>query len=730
MNKRNNFVPQTDLSEYFRTEKLMESWYMLSNKNISILVDTIKPRILRVFAHGKFGTLQQLTYDTNGFEQDVGMWGIVPTYFVGEERFYPFIHQAKSFDDNSPDKILFDNKKNQINLEGITTYNKNRESGGKLDMEILLKGNKIIISVEYPKEAESTELTSGWYPLYTEYKREKDREWKPVEYFRDGFLSYNSVFNKDVGKRLVLTDWYGRVPILKIGCEKGSCRLVSGTDKERGNAFYLRALVKSRGRRNTVTMELIPNSINLKLNPIVPTGRNRIEISTQEIQNALVNGTKVPIKKKEKGKYEIVVDVKKGKNELTVAYNERKCLRKFYGIENPVLSFLKMAEVVSILPWKESPLKNIIPYFYYLDRLEPAYRAGYSFCAHSLRVFPLLATASLISNNRKYVKRAMECVEAVIDKSHHFSNGDLLVPLSLDKNGNPGYVSGTRPSDNGIMIRALLYNYYVFKHLGDKKKAKRCIDFAIRYAHTYERMQEADGGFYPRYHYPDLKPNIGATEPKGTVNNWAVQLWELSCIYEDIDKKEMERLRNICLKHIDFLLFKFKPGLLKIAGGGEDMPNFFDALSTASTYLAMKYLTTGDKKFKKYAEDAFKMAAYTVSHYIDQPQNFFYAACYHGGCFYNQPEGLLTKGGMHDLTLIEAGLFLKKYLDFDFGELVSRYSSADVLVDSLKDNGSLYGFITTVPNYYYLREDAAEPLNFGGVGIYGYYYIKSGGTAK
>ena len=70
-----DFFPKTDLSESFKTRKLLEAWYLLAGENVAALVDTVKPRISKLFAFGKFGTLQQLLYDVDCY-QEAGRGGV------------------------------------------------------------------------------------------------------------------------------------------------------------------------------------------------------------------------------------------------------------------------------------------------------------------------------------------------------------------------------------------------------------------------------------------------------------------------------------------------------------------------------------------------------------------------------------------------------------------------------------------------------------------------------
>ena len=109
--------------------------------------------------------------------------------------------------------------------------------------------------------------------------------------------------------------------------------------------------------------------------------------------------------------------------------------------------------------------------------------------------------------------------------------------------------------------------------------------------------------------------------------------------------------------------------------------------------------------------------------FIHQPQNYFFATHPGEAHYSNQPDGLLCKGGMHDLTLGEAGLFLKKYFGFEFGEGVASCGFGNRLAESVLHNGAMYGVIIDVPNYHHRRENGAETLNYGAMGGYGYHYV-------
>jgi len=726
--KRGTFLPPTDLSEFLTTKRLMEAWYLLASDDVAVLVDTVKPRIYRVFTFGRFGTLQQLIYDTCGAEQDHGFYGIVPVYRVGDNVFYPFMHRQKDFTDNAPERIEFDPKKNRLRMQGIQCYDDGFAPGGKIDWTVTLKGTKLTVDIDFPHNADSCELSANLYPLYTDYQNASAKQAKPVEYFTYGFLGIHQPrFEQSMGKLLTLTDRQGQMPGLKITAREGECRLISHADSERSNAFRLNAIVQSKATRQRVDLDFLQNPVTVRCRPYyIADQSTQIQIASREKPTVTVDGKPLTVRAKGKGVFVVTPTLKTGKHTLLAETKAGRSKRTLCALGAPDDALIRMGQAVAQLPWKNGPMKDLMPYFYYYDPLEPAGRgetadnAG-SFGSHSLRAITILIAVAMLNNDRRYVERAYKSLQAVVRKSHQFDDGDLLFPHEFDLNGKPYLLNSTRPSDLGLMVRALRYTYHGFQHLGDQRKARACLELAYRYAHTLTKMQQPDGSFFPRYFYPTLNPN--AAEPMGTVNNWAIQIWELANLYESVDREKAQVLRDVCIRHADFLLDK-NPSLLRITGGGEDPPNYMDGLSSSALFLMIKFLQTNDPKYKQYAHECFMMGALTTTIFIDQPQNFFCANSPWLPLYYNQPD-LPSKGGMHALTMIDAGLFLKKYLDDDFALYVASFNFANRLIDCVMPNGAIYGMTVEAPNVYYRRQDAGETLDFGCVGIYGHHYARS-----
>ena len=722
------FVPQTDLSEHLSTGKLMDAWYLLANRDVALLVDTVKPRILRLFTFGRFGTFQQLVYDTNGHEEDLGIWGIVPTYHADGRRFTPFLHRPCVYEDNGPQELIFDEKNRRIDMRGIRCFDQDGRQGGLINLRIALSDATLKVEVDYPPQAQRTELVSLWYPLYTDF-RSQDGKLRPVEFFQYGFHGYYpDRFDQVVGARLQLLDRYGRMPSLRVDAGDNQCRLISHTDKQRHSAFRLQVSIEGDGRPDAVTFQFVPNPVTIQLKPYYRAGgKERVAVLSREKPAVTIDEKPVPVRSGSRGVWTIRVAPAAGKHQIVARTDRGQSQRTFAALDDPRPALVKMGRASAALPWPAGPLKNIMPYFYHLDFLTPAGRGegidmacGYG--PHALRAYCIQVTAALVDRDRTLLDRCFASLRTLIRKAHCCDNGDLILPHGLDFAGQPTLIESSRPSDACLMVRAMLYAHHGFRHFDDRKNAARCLDYAWRFAHVLTRMQQPDGSFWPRYRYPTLEP-VGS-EPMGTVNNWAIQLWELARLLDADHPDHAACLRDICLRHVDFLLERKHPSLLKIAGGGEDPPNYMDALATASLFLLIQYEATKDPRYAEWARQAFTMAALSTNLFIDQPHNFFHASCGFLPPFYDQPP-LPCKGGMHDLTLMEAGWYLYEYLGFQFGRDVAACNFADRLIDGILPNGALYGMTVEAPNYYYRRTDAAETLDFGGVGIHGFHGVEA-----
>lgn len=164
------FLNQDDLSRFMKTENLLNAWYVLSNKNVTVLVDATKPRILKIWTHGIFGTLQNIIYDVKPEEQSLGMWGLIPQYVKEGRSFLPFRVGEGGFSIPEKDKIFFKPGKNRIIFKSIPTWDESGTDGEPIDFSVSLDGANIKVEVNASRHAEGTKIWSSFYPLYNCFK--------------------------------------------------------------------------------------------------------------------------------------------------------------------------------------------------------------------------------------------------------------------------------------------------------------------------------------------------------------------------------------------------------------------------------------------------------------------------------------------------------------------------------------------------------------------------------
>ncbi|MFH1006172.1 MAG: hypothetical protein V1800_01555, partial [Candidatus Latescibacterota bacterium] len=207
---------------WFRTEKLLSSWYMLSNDHISVLIDTVKPKIVNVFVHGRYGTLRALLYDT-GWSSAMSDWlfGIVPVY---EKDGVPFLPLKYGSVVTEPDAVAFDPADNRLTMKGIQFFPSDRKgapidsalsvsgydeddkekrlalgsTGIFADWSIHLLDDGVQMSVAYSDEVDHSRLVTFWHPMFTHASCGGGAPPEPI--------IYSNNTSRTAGGNLILTD--------------------------------------------------------------------------------------------------------------------------------------------------------------------------------------------------------------------------------------------------------------------------------------------------------------------------------------------------------------------------------------------------------------------------------------------------------------------------------------------------------------------------------------------
>lgn len=725
-----DYVPKHDMSKHMKTMKLLESGYLLANDNIAAYIDVVRPRIFGIYAFNKFGRLHNLIFDTNAMGQDSGLWGIMPSYSINGETCFPFYHDAnlrgkESYHSYKPSDIIFDQEGNSLKMNGIKMYNKNRVICPSIDYSIQLKDDRIIINVKFPDNVDCKKVHLPWYPLYDKYKTDETEH--PVEYYNIGSEGeYFPYFKRNTGKSVILRDSTCRQAGLGIETKDGSIELVSCTVPEIGNVLKLNTDVLCTGDAVEIEMEILENPIVIKGNPYyyfsdkvnLDVDFNNKEITKEVLCNFPVND----------GQIKVGESHKTGENRIELRYKDDLTKYDFYTMSCPKEKIIKMADACLKFLWKDGKMKGIVPQSFDLETLTPLKRSGYAYISHGMRIIPIINAAATVTEDITYSEKAYEIIKRVIAISNKGEDNSLFTPIYFDDEAAPCLTDASRPSDQGIIIKGLLYCADSFCHFERRDIARECICDAYSYFKTIQKMQCEDGSFWSRYHYPSAEPNTDSGEIKGTVNNWCMQLWNLA---QMIQKLEMDGEDNsisvheiigVIEKFIDWQLAR-SPSILEVCGGGEDPANYGDALNTASTYFTMKYMLTKNEIYKDYAQQAVYMAWLKSSFYADMPQYFSIYGGSDLGEWYNQPNGIPSFGGMCCLTSIEANLFAYSNLGIEISLDIAKYFYAARMATFVKDNGGVYMVVFYTPNYFHREEILSEALMYGGVGVFSYYLI-------
>lgn len=726
---------------FLETERLMEAWYCLKNDHVTVVVDGTRPRVSRIYTHGKFGDFQNLLYSTNAWGDVTGEYGIVPCYELDGERVVPFVPHAYCFENFGGRDCSFDQGRKVVHIRGVdgyvkgqlddtsTTppdYDKQQSRRPAMDLRVQLVDDELAVEVSYPRQAEKGILAFDLYPLYTHYTG-LDGERHCVEYMRCGLERENCPrFDEAVGSRLVLEDGLCVLPRLTIWSDTGVCRLISHTDWDRNNAARLVVLVETKQPRQEVRLALGRNPVTLRVDPLLIAQKPvAVQIESRNVSSCRIDGVERRVDRSEEGSYRVAATFGEGGHEIVIITPEGFAKRNIYAVNLGTDKVASLSDALTHFLWQDEEKRDIISYAFHPDTLEPLYREGAGFIVHAVRALTTLFLGAVVLERPQYAERGFACLKAIVGKSHSFDNGDLLVAIWLDKHGkpNPATINACRPSDLGIMIRGSLYAAKAFRHFGQADKSAECLDYAARYARTFFRMQRQDGAFYSRYSYPDLNP---ATKMVGTVNNWMIQVWNLAKELQPDRPQTSEDLREMVGKYVDFSIHRRRPSILEVAGGADEGPaNYADDLATTAAVLAIQYVRTGQAKYKDHSEQALRMNFFHRNHRLDSPYDYMYPLTPHMGPFYDFPHGVPAKGDMTDLTGNEAALFLKDLLGYDLGEYVAAYCTAGMFTDCYNPNGALYSINVHVPNYTHVMKNYSDVNVYGALGVVLFWLLEN-----
>ncbi len=699
-------VEYNDFSRYIKTSPLLKSSFLLSGESAGALVSLTKPSIRGLYAFGNFGRLHNLLYDLDCVALYSDLYGIYPYYRIKDRYFYPFrcgvdCRSSGSFDVENGICTETSEKNASVGFRDIPAYEKDMEKpGGRFPrLEFRAEDEGLRILAEFPPEAEECFIHLPWYPLYDLY--DIGNGGMDIQYYRHGF--YPGVrgedFSENIGERVILSDSLSRQASAEINAPGCVLRMKACTVKEMGYALYLSTDAVSKDKAMNIEIKFKRNSVTFSGEHFYNCGNTaRVTLS-------------YPDGREETGKFR--VPEKPGAHHIDFEDGSRFC---YCAVPNSREMIKKAADACLKIFWRDGGLAGAPPYAFDPLLLKPKLRNGFHYCSHGMRSLSILCAEGVLSGDVSYIDAALRAVKSVAALSFRDTDGAIFTPLSMDDKGSAGAHSGaSRPSDTGIIIRGLCQACKGYLNFGMEKKAKECAVLARDYAKTIERMQCPDGSFYDRYEYPTFKPTVNN---KGTVNNWCLQLWRLIPLLKYFGMNDdADRLLVLIKRYIAYQTGK-KNSIFYVSGGGEDASDFGDALNTDSTLFTIQYLLTGEEKWKEYAEQALKKAWLMSCMRADMPQFFSVYGNSDLGTFYDQPYGLFSAGGMHDLTAVEANLFAAEALGSRFAADNADALRKVRLGSFIADNGGMYMVLLQCPNYFYKDEQHSEMLMYGGVGVY------------
>ncbi len=714
------FEHDQDLGELFRqrgwlkTEKLLDGWYMLANDNVAVLVDVVKPRIMAVFVHGKFGTWRQLLYDTPwNSAMSNGVWGIVPAYqrtVQGQRvRFLPI---KKGGVITEPEEVRFDPEGCSLEMVGLTFFSRDGKlsSATKGNWRIRLEGDALSIEVDYPEEAEGSQLLTHWYPEYTSCR--KGQQMWPTA------LPYDKDVQTKLTGTVVLNDAKGRLPRLTIDPGAGGAiDLQAGRDTARGGAYRLHVQCIG-GKSQRVTFVLVPNPVTLRINPQINAAAPQLvtvfanenmyagEKPTLEADGKSI---KASFKRTAPGRWDGSVVLPDGEHTLVARVGNAVSTRRIFALADPTEKIVRVADCLLKLQWKTPALDGLMPYSYWIKTLKPRLWHGgkeEAVCgSYMIRICHVLAAAAVLTDDAKYTDGLFKMIAAHVRVSHKFEDGSLMPPPDLREDGSlqPGCEGWPRPYNQFEAVKGLMDAYRVFQGRGDKKRADQCLEWACGFAKTLIGMQRPDGGLHYRYRFGTFQP----CKPMGVFKTpMGFAVMDLADVMErrglrlvDVGSEE---LRGIVRRQIDYARSLPKTSF-KMLSGSEAMPNSsaWFASFALGRMLTRRAYPEDVRDDDRLAMEGAKLMVYHTVLYPDLAEFYMIPGNTEQ---YVIPEessfhGLMHKGDMDDTNTAVLGLSLLRVYKDPIGLVMARYAMGARLTTSIFDNGAVCENEANVPGY-------------------------------
>ena len=729
---------------WFKTGKLLSSWYMLSNKNISVLIDTVKPKIVNIFVYGKYGTLRALLYDT-GWSAAMSDWlfGIVPVYQKSGEYYMPIQYGAVV---TESDNVEFDSDNNSLIMKGLRFFPSDRKgdpvssaidvvgydeeekekrlAGGateiRADWGIRLLENAIEMSVSYSDSVESQRLVTFWHPIFTHSICGQNGRAESIEYAKNAILN-----GKDEVK---LTDEQGRMPQITISSAESRISIQPRSEKTLRGAYRLPVeIFGDQILKTRITIE--PNDVTLEVNPHIDADtEQRITVFADDKPVLHISGedAQVQFEQVNEGIWTGKVNLPDGEHFLLAKTCRGQSSRRIFAHGDPRNKMKKVGETYLKLQYKEGPLKDLFPYVYYVGTLEPItewWGANEGTCgSYAIRLCSLLAALYELFNDRRFSDSLFKKLSAHYEKCHKFKDGSVMPPPDLQPDGTlvPGSEEWPRPWNQFEAVKAYTLAYHTFKRHNEEDRAIKCLEWAAGYAKTIINMQRPNGSLHERYRFGTFEPcidkvfltpmSLGLTEYIKALDVEGVSFLGMT----------PDRVRQIITDQVDYARSLPESDFKMLAGGeaSGNSPSWFTLFSTGR--MLSRYAYPEDvRDDDRLAMDAAKLSIYLCAFYPDYPQFYMIQACIdvasHVCCSLGEMVAadwkkmcgvsLMSKGDMDDYNQALIGAALLRHGKEDIGLLPIRYALASRLSTAILDNGEVCECEVDVPGYRFRKTE-------------------------
>ncbi|MFA5865066.1 MAG: hypothetical protein WC975_10325 [Phycisphaerae bacterium] len=712
---------------WFQTEKLLSSWYMLSNDHVSVLIDTVKPKIVNIFVHGRYGTLRALLYDTS-WEEAFSHWlfGILPTYQRAGTHYFPLKFGARI---SEPEAVEFDPVAKRVTLKGLHFFTGHtnldpiesaisvagyeqeiecrEDSGARADWTIQLLDDGLEMAMSWPKDVQNSRWLTFWHPLFTHTD-----DLKVIDYKSNAVLK-----DRDT---VTFVDDQGRMPRLRIESKGSELRIHPRSEAALRGAFRLPIEI-APSAKDSMRILLAPNPVTLDINPHIDADCPQpITIFSQGRPTLEADATarQLDLTETKRGTWTGAITVADGEHFITVRTEEGICVRRIFAHGDMREKIRKVGEAYLKLQYKEGPLAGLFPYVYLVDTLEPVLKwwgANEGAClSYGIRIVWLLAGLYECLDDSRFAEALFKKLQAHYDHCHHYEDGSVMPPPDLQPDGKmiPGSEEWPRPSNQLEAVMAYTMAYRSFKRHGNQERALKCLEWAAGYAKTLIHMQRSDGGLHERYRFGTFTPchekvfpmpqSLGMTEYIQALEEEKVSFLGMS----------PQRLRQFIADQLRYSR-SLPAHDFKMLSGGEGAGNgvaWFVAF--AEGRMLTQYVAPNDiRDDDKVAMDCAKLSVYLCALYPDYPQFYMIQGAVilaqqtssplsmRVGTITEWGPRLMAKGNMDDFQTASLGLALLRHHGDDAGLLLVRYALASRLATAILPSGVVCECEIDVPGF-------------------------------